>query len=134
VENIQSGANTMLSSYVENGHYLTMQHILQALHNGDTFTINLFSQVSEHLSKAITIMLHLFNPEMIILGGELTAAGQYLTFPIQQHLNRLALPQLLKNCKITTSTLGTHASLLGNVAFMLDYTLNNNKFFDAGAK
>ncbi|MDR0687244.1 MAG: ROK family protein [Prevotellaceae bacterium] len=134
LENIQSGANTMLSSYVKSGRYLTMQHILQALHSGDTFTINLFAQMSEHLSKVITIMLHLLNPEVIILGGELTAAGQYLTFPIQQHLNRLALPQLLKSCKITTSTLGTHAPLLGNVAFMLEYTLNNNKFFGAAAK
>ncbi|MDR0413885.1 MAG: ROK family protein [Prevotellaceae bacterium] len=134
MENIRGGANTMLSAYVENGSYLTLQHIMQALHNGDAFTINLFSQISEHLGKVITIMLHLLNPEMIILGGELTAAGQYLLFPIQQHMNRYALPQLLKNCKITTSSMGSNAPLLGNVAFMLEYTLNNDKFFGAGAK
>ncbi|MDR1023966.1 MAG: ROK family protein [Prevotellaceae bacterium] len=132
MEGIQGGAGTVLSTYLKNGNYLTLQHILQALHSGDTFTINLFSQLSGHLSKIITIMLHLLNPEMIILGGELTAAGQYLLFPIQQHLNRYALPQLLKSCKITTSTMGTHAPLLGNVAFMLDYKLNNNTFFGIG--
>ncbi|MDR2813936.1 MAG: ROK family protein [Prevotellaceae bacterium] len=134
LENIRGGASTALNSYVAGGNYLTLQQILQALHSGDRFTINLFAQVSEHLSRIITIMLHMFNPEVIILGGELMAAGQYLLNPLQQHLNRYALPQLLKNCKIITSTIGDNASLLGNVSFMMEYTLENNKFFAADTK
>ncbi|MDR3366270.1 MAG: ROK family protein [Prevotellaceae bacterium] len=134
LENIRGGASTALNDYVASGNYLTLQHILQALHAGDRFTINLFAQLSEHLAKVITIMLHLFNPEMIILGGELTAAEQYLLNPLQQHLNRYALPQLLKSCKIMTSTMGDNASLFGNVAFMVEYVLENNKFFEADSK
>jgi predicted NBD/HSP70 family sugar kinase len=134
LENIRGGAGTALNDYVAGGNYLTLQHIIQALHSGDRFVINMFAQISEHLGKIITIMLHLFNPEMIIMGGELTAAGQYLLNPLQQHLNRYALPQLLKNCKIITSTIGDNASLLGNVAFMMEYILEKNKFFDAEAK
>jgi predicted NBD/HSP70 family sugar kinase len=134
LENIRGGASTALNDYVASGNYLTLQHILQALHSGDKFTINLFAQISERLSRVITIMLHLFNPEMIIVGGELTGAGQYLLNPLQQHLSRYALPQLLKNCKIITSTIGDNASLLGNVPFMMEYMLEKNKFFDAEAK
>jgi predicted NBD/HSP70 family sugar kinase len=130
LENIRGGASTALNDYVAGGNYLSLQPILQALHNGDRFTINLFAQISEHLSRVITIMLHTFNPEMIVLGGELTAAGQYLLNPLQQHLNRYALPQLLNSCKIITSTLGDNAPLLGNVTFMMEYVLENNKFFD----
>jgi predicted NBD/HSP70 family sugar kinase len=133
LENIRGGVNTSLSSYVNSGSYLTLQHILQALHSGDRFTINLFANISEHLSKVITIMLHMLNPEVIILGGELTAAGQYLLNPLQQHLNAYALPQLLKDCKIITSTMGDNASLLGNVTFMLEYMLKKNKFLGTEA-
>ncbi len=124
LESIQGGASTILSSYLQNGNYeLTLQHILQALHGGDPFTINLFSQLSEHLSKAITIVLHLLNPELIVLGGELSGAQQYLLLPIQQHLNKYALPQLLKNCRITISTMGTNAPLLGSVPFIVEHFL-----------
>jgi predicted NBD/HSP70 family sugar kinase len=133
LENIRGGASTALNDLVASGSYLTLQHILQALHAGDRFTINLFAQMSEHLSRIITIMLHLFNPEMIILGGELTAAGQYLLNPLQQHLNRYALPQLLSSCKIITSSIGDNAPLFGNVPFMVEYVLEKNKFFEAEA-
>ncbi|MDR0711746.1 MAG: ROK family protein [Prevotellaceae bacterium] len=131
LENVRGGVETSLSAYVASGSYLTLQHILQALHSGDKFTINLFAQISEYLSKVITVMLHLLNPKVIILGGELMAAGQYLLNPLQHHLTRYALPQLLKSSKIITSEMGDNASLLGNVAFMLEYVLTNNKFFDA---
>lgn len=128
VDSIRGGANTSLSNYINNGSYsLTTEHILQALFSGDTFTINLFSQISEHISKAITIILHLLNPEVIVLGGELAAAEQYLLLPIQQHMNKYALPQLLKNSRIVSSTIGTNAPLLGNVPFIMEHILNDNE-------
>jgi len=129
VESVQGGASTMLSRYVKDGSLqLTLQHVMQALSLGDPFTINLFEQLAEPLGRAITIVLHLLNPEMIVLGGELSAAQQHLLLPIQQHLSRYALPQLLKNCKISLSTLGTNAPLLGNVALVLDYNLESLDF------
>ena len=134
LENIRGGASTALNSYVESGNYLTLQNIVQALHSGDRFTINMFAQISEHVAKIITIMLHIFNPEVIVVGGELTTAGQYLFNPLQLHLNRYALPQLFKSCKIITSTIGDNAPLLGNVAFMMEYILEKNKFFDTETK
>jgi predicted NBD/HSP70 family sugar kinase len=60
---------------------------------------------------------------MVVLGGELSMAQQHLLLPIQQHLNRYALPQLLKDCKISMSALGANASLLGNMALVLDHNL-----------
>jgi len=129
VESVQGGASTMLSRYVKAGsEQLTLQHVLQALSLGDSFTINLFAQMSEILSRAITIVLHLLNPEMIVLGGELSAAQHHLLLPIRQHLNLYAFPQLLKNCKISISVLGTNAPLLGSVALVLDYNLKTWDF------
>ncbi len=129
LESVQGGASTVLSQYVKEGsNTLTLQHILQALNMGDSFAINLFTQMSEHLSRAITIVIHLLNPEMIVLGGEFSVAQQYLLLPIQQNLNKYVLPRLLKNCKVTMSVLGANAPLLGSVSFVLDYVLQNRDF------
>jgi len=121
VQGVQGGASTMLSRYVKAGKStLTLQHILQALSMGDSFTIGLFAQMAKPLGLAITIVLHLLNPKMIVLGGELSAAQQHLLLPTLQQLNKYALPQLLKHCKISISTMGNNAPLLGNIPFMLD--------------
>jgi predicted NBD/HSP70 family sugar kinase len=118
---IQNGVQTSLSRYVQHHPYrLTLQHILQALQEGDAFTLGLFEQLAEPLGKAITIALHLFNPQVVVLGGELSAARQFLLQPIMQQLNRYAMPQLLNDCQIVTSSLGEQAPLLGNVASLVE--------------
>ncbi|MDR3296724.1 MAG: ROK family protein [Prevotellaceae bacterium] len=126
---IQNGVPTTLSRYVQHHPYrLTLQHILQALQEGDAFTISLFEQLAEPLGKAITIAMHLFNPQVVVLGGELSAARQFLLQPILQQLNRYAMPQLLNGCQVVTSSLGEQAPLLGNVASLVeDIFVSNSK-------
>jgi N-acetylglucosamine repressor len=118
---IAAGATTIISNLVD--HDLTRINsyiILEAAQKGDQFAIGLLSQIGEHLGKGIAILIHLFNPELIIIGGELSKAGNYITDPIQQNLNKYTIAKIRKDTHIINSELGENAGIMGTIALVMD--------------
>lgn len=105
---------------------LTIEHILKGLEQEDSLCIELFNQFSEYISKGISILMHITNPEMIIIGGSLSRANNYLMDPLRQNLDKYVLPQIKNDCIITISDLGTNTMLKGCVALVINELFNNN--------
>jgi len=118
---IEAGATTLISSLVNNDlDKISSEVILQAAHRGDQFAISLISNIGEYLGKGIAVLIHIFNPELIIIGGELTKAENYLIDPIQQNLNKYTISKIRRDAQIITSSLGNNAGLLGTVALVMN--------------
>ncbi|MBK7212738.1 MAG: ROK family transcriptional regulator [Bacteroidales bacterium] len=118
---IEAGATTQISSLVNNDlDKITSEVILNAAQRGDQFAISLLSHIGEHLGRGIAVLIHLFNPELIIIGGELTKAENYLVDPIQQNLNKYTISKIRRDAQIITSSLGNNAGLLGTVALVMN--------------
>jgi glucokinase-like ROK family protein len=118
---IEEGAITHVLSLVDNNPMsINIQTILDAALMGDQFAISLFASIGEHLGRGIAVLIHLFNPEMIIVGGELSKAGNYLVDPIQQNLNKYTIPTIRTDAQIAVSNLGENAGLLGTVALVMN--------------
>lgn len=118
---IEAGATTLISSLVNNDYNkINSEVILQAAQRGDQFAIGLLSNIGEHLGRGIAVLIHLFNPELIIIGGELTKAENYLVDPIQQNLNKYTISKIRRDAQIITSSLGNNAGLLGTVALVMN--------------
>jgi glucokinase-like ROK family protein len=118
---IEAGATTLISSLVNNDlEKISSEVILHAAQRGDQFAISLLSNIGEHLGRGIAVLIHLFNPELIIIGGELTKAENYLIDPIQQNLNKYTISKIRRDAQIITSSLGNNAGLLGTVALVMN--------------
>jgi N-acetylglucosamine repressor len=118
---IAEGATSSISNLVDhNLTKITSDIILSAAQNGDQFAIGLLSEIGEHLGKGIAVLIHLFNPELIIIGGELSKAGNYITDPIQQNLNKYTIAKIRKDTHISISELGENAGIMGTVALVMD--------------
>ncbi|NVO20686.1 MAG: ROK family transcriptional regulator [Bacteroidetes bacterium] len=118
---IEAGATTLISSLVSNDlEKINSEIILQAAQRGDQFAISLLSSIGEHLGRGIAVLIHLFNPELIIIGGELTQAENYLIDPIQQNLNKYTISKIRRDAQIITSSLGNNAGILGTVALVMN--------------
>jgi glucokinase-like ROK family protein len=96
------------------------QVIIDAANNGDQYAINILYEVGKNLGKGIAILIQLFNPELIILGGKIAEAKQYITTPIQQSINTYCMTQLRENVTIALSELGKDAGILGSVATVME--------------
>ncbi|HOW31404.1 MAG TPA: ROK family protein, partial [Bacteroidales bacterium] len=91
---------------------------------GDQFAIGLHASIGEQLGKGIAVLIHIFNPELIIVGGELTRAENYLIDPIQQNLNKYTISKIRRDAQIVTSELGNNAGLMGTVALVMNKVFN----------
>jgi N-acetylglucosamine repressor len=123
-EGIKSGQSSFLNSHsATEMDSLEPKAIMEAANKGDQYAINILSEVGIHLGKGIAILIQLFNPELILLGGEITEAKQFITTPIQQSINTYCMPQLRERTRIALSDLGPNASLLGSVATVTENVL-----------
>jgi predicted NBD/HSP70 family sugar kinase len=80
----------------------------------------LLANIGEHLGRGIAVLIHLFNPELIIIGGELTKADNYIVDPIQQNLNKFTIAKIRRDAQIMTSNLGQNAGPMGTVALVMN--------------
>ena len=120
-EGIDSGENTVLARLSpEEKQKLQPQKIIDAGNKGDQFAINILSEVGIYLGKGISILIQLFNSELVILEGTFSEAKQLITIPIQQSINNYCMPQLREKTKIALSNLGDDSVLLGSVATVMD--------------
>ena len=118
---ISDGATTVIRSMISGDlNKITIEIVLSAAQRGDQFAIGLLSNIGEHLGRGIAVLIHLFNPELIIIGGELTKAENYIVDPIQQNLNKFTIAKIRRDAQIITSGLGQNAGLMGTVAMVMN--------------
>ena len=94
--------------------------IIEAAVSGDQYAVSLISEVGFHLGKGISVLIQLFNPELIILGGKIAEAKQYLIIPVMQALNTYCIPQLAEKTSIQVSNVGHQSGILGSVAVVME--------------
>lgn len=120
-EGIRAGQNTLLQALSETEvAQLELEQVIQAAHDGDQFAINILAEVGVNLGKGIAILIQLFNPELIILGGDIAQAQPFVVPAIQQAITIYCMKQLRENTRIVVSELGRDAMILGSVATVME--------------
>lgn len=98
---------------------LSLHLIVDAALRGDQFAINLFAEIGKNLGKGISILIQLFNPEQIVIGGKMAEVGQYLTMPILQAINTYSMSQISDRVTIELSRFGKDIGLHGALAVVM---------------
>lgn len=106
--------------------------IAKAAQKGDRFVVEILADTGYDIGKAVAILIHLVNPEYVVLSGRGSLAGKVWMAPVQQALNEHTIPRLAANTRIAISTLGYHAELIGAAALVIDnkvkeYKVNRKK-------
>jgi N-acetylglucosamine repressor len=120
-EGIESGKTSLLTNLAGNDlDKVEIETVVDAANKGDQYAIHLLSEIGMNLGKGIALIIQLFNPEIIILGGRVAEAKEYLTTPIQQSLNIYCMSQLRENTSIVISELGQTVGIMGAVAMVME--------------
>ncbi|WP_162051758.1 ROK family transcriptional regulator [Pontibacter pamirensis] len=120
-EGIRAGKVSILNQLSDHEiDHIEPQVIIDAANKGDQYAINILSEVGINLGKGIAILIQLFNPELVILGGKIAEAQQFITTPIQQSVNTYCMTQLRESTTIALSELGKDAGILGSVATVME--------------
>jgi predicted NBD/HSP70 family sugar kinase len=100
--------------------------IKDAALKGDKLAIGLFSEAGYNIGRGVAILVHLLNPDLIVLSGRGASAGRIWEAPIQQAMNEHCIPRLSENTRIIVSKLAHHAELFGAAALVMEGFDENN--------
>lgn len=100
--------------------------VTRAAEKGDKFAVELLSQAAYHIGRGVAILIHLLNPETIVLSGRGSIAGKIWQIPLQQALNEHCIPRLSASTTIEVSELGLDAELIGAAALVMDHSIKGS--------
>lgn len=121
-EGLKEGRVSSLKNEFHSGHLQDdWKDIVRAATNGDQFVIEILSQIGYNIGRGIAILIHLFNPETVILSGRGAIARKLWLAPIEQALNEHCIPRLSANTTIGISSLGDEALSIGCTALVIEH-------------
>lgn len=110
-EKLAEGSTSVLSSMPVDD--IKLSDIIEAAIKDDVLAIELVAEVGEKLGKGIAVLINIFNPEMVILGGSLAETGEYIRLPIKSALNKYSLSLVNNDTQLKMSKLGEKAGVIG---------------------
>jgi glucokinase len=115
-EAAEAGARTT----VENAAGATSEVVASAARGGDPLATAIWEESMELLGGGIVSIIHAFNPQLVVLGGGVTQAGDLLFDPVRRVVAERAMPWLRETVRIVPAELGQMTGVLGAVAVALE--------------
>ena len=113
MDKLKAGKASILSEKFERGEEISLDDILEALNEEDILAIETIEEVGTTLGRAIAGLINIFNPELVVIGGKLAAAEEYMLLPVKSSINKHSLNIVNKDTTIKFSELGEKAGPIG---------------------
>ncbi|HWI90154.1 MAG TPA: ROK family protein [Flavisolibacter sp.] len=121
IEGLKKGKISILKNLSLEDVEQTYKTIMDAASRGDKFAVELLSEAGYNIGRGVAILIHLANPELVILSGRGSAAGKIWLAPIQQAINEHCIPMIAENTEVQISQLGYQAELIGAAALVMEH-------------
>jgi predicted NBD/HSP70 family sugar kinase len=92
---------------------ITLTHVLAGAREGDGVAISVVRDTVKYLGMAVANLASTVDPEVIVLGGMIQAAGDLLLEPLRHECARRMSPAMYGNVKIELAALGVDAPAIG---------------------
>ena len=114
IEGLDAGAESLLSDLV-NGNFekITAATVYEAVINGDPYANDVMRETAKFLGAGVANIINIFNPDMIVIAGGVTSAGDHLFVPLRAEVRRRAFKSALDACQITAAQLPGTAGVIG---------------------
>ena len=101
------------------GQELTIADVVRRAREGNNSCVRVLADTGRQAGIAIANLCNVFNPELILIGGELAVAGEFLLAPMREMVRRCGIPSATTDLPIILAELGPRASVMGAVAVAL---------------
>ncbi len=136
VEASVSAAIRNIEKDIKNGEYSIYEKLveeydnkaealIESVHIGDQIAINNIGKIGYLLGKGISTLIHILNPNKIIISGRGAEIGYILAPHIQVAVNEYSIPKISKKTSIEMSDLHKRAQQLGTTALVIEKYITN---------
>jgi len=106
---------------------ITVDDILRAIiKNEDSLAIEIIEEIGSGMGRYLAMLINIFNPELVILGGALAETGMYLGLPIRTAIHKYSLNLVSLDMELKMSTLGSKAGVIGACYILRDKLFYND--------
>lgn len=92
--------------------------VVKAAEAGDALANRLLKEAGNRLGRKAAFLVNLFNPDMLIIGGGMEAAGAPLIDGVRETVKKMSIPEAAEKLRIAPSALGENGVPLGAAAFV----------------
>ena len=114
LEKLNEGRASMLSEKYASGEAIHIEDIIDAVIEEDVLAIEVVEEIGTVLGRAIAGLINIFNPELIVIGGNVAAAKEYLLLPVKSAIQKHSLNIINSDTTIKLSKLGKKAGPIGS--------------------
>jgi glucokinase-like ROK family protein len=107
---------------VSRGEPVSPRRLLELIAEGDPAASRLIAEAGRQIGVALAELCNLVNPNCVIIGGDLSAAGELITEPVLESIGRYAIASAADEVTVVAGVLGERAELLGALALVLHST------------
>lgn len=113
IDRIQNGESSIITDFKENLTDLTLSDIINATNQEDTLCIEIVEEVGAKLGRHIAGLINIFNPELVVIGGQVAETGSFLLLPIRSAIRKYSLNLVNKDSQIELTKLKNKAGVYG---------------------
>jgi glucokinase len=133
IEAIESGAaSSILDLAGGDLSQVTAQLVYQAAHDDDDLALEVVRDTAKYLGAGVANLVNVFNPEVVVICGGVTLAGDRLFTPLRQEVARRAFKPAVAACRIVAGELTGTAGVYGAAAAFLQ--LRDSRVSRPGAR
>ncbi|MGQ7327916.1 ROK family glucokinase [Streptococcus suis] len=115
----QYAGDAKLKQMIDEGQDVTAKDVFDLAKEGDDLALIVYRHFSEYLGVACANIAAVLNPAYIVLGGGVSAAGEFLLDGVRKVFAGNSFPQIKESTQIVLATRGNDAGVLGAASLVL---------------
>ncbi|WP_195514507.1 ROK family glucokinase [Enterococcus sp. 1001283B150225_161107_E12] len=113
--------DSRLKAMLDNGEEVTSKDVFELAEADDPFGLMVVDRVCLYLGLACGNLGNTLNPSSIVIGGGVSAAGEFLRSRVEKYFKEFTFPQVRESTKIKLAELGNEAGVIGAASLALKY-------------
>lgn len=130
---MMSGQKTIIQKFIGSDYSKINADIIRlGLDNNDELVLQVIEETAQKLANGVNNIMNFFNPQVIVIGGEIVKLGEVFLNKIKLYLNDIALKPNIGKVEVQYSINYGNASTLGGAAYVLDNIFKTGAWEEKG--
>ncbi|MFD1317894.1 ROK family glucokinase [Loigolactobacillus zhaoyuanensis] len=112
---------SQLKQILDDGNEISSKITFDLAKQGDPLAKMVVDKVAKYLGIALGNVGNTLNPAFIVIGGGVSAAGDFLLDQVQAYFNEYTFPQVRATTKLKLAALGNVAGVIGAASLALEF-------------
>lgn len=108
---IEEGESSFLTNHT--GDIYSLESIIDAINDEDPLCIDVVEHVGLRLGESVANLINLFNPELVVIGGVLSRAGEFLLQAVSASVRKYSLSIVNRDTRLCLSKLNERGGIIG---------------------